>query len=130
MAETDQERFAEEEKVKILLHEYATLRNEILTRTTNSYQLIASGAAALITLLIVQPWGVHSMLALATVLSTFIYLFFLITRDISKAAKRLSELEQDINRRAGETLLVCESRWGGVVAGHWGRGTPLPRNHG
>jgi len=118
--------FSEEEKVKILLHEYASLRSEILTRTSNLYQLIAFCAALFV-------WAVshksyHFWIATLSVFIVFLFFFRLISRDIDKAATRLRELEQDINRRAGETLLVWEVRWGGAVTGHWGRGKPLPQD--
>jgi len=127
MAEPSQECFSEEERVKILLQEYATLRTEILTRTTNWFQLIGSGAVLFVWIM-GQPLGVRFWVALVAVLVVFSFLYRLITRDIDKAAKRLRELEQDINCRAGETLLVWETRWGGAVTGHWGRGKPLPPN--
>jgi len=113
--------------VKILLHEYATLRSEILTRTSNLYQLIAVGAALFVWVM-GQPLSVRFWVALVATLVVLASFCWLITRDIHKAAKRLRELEKDINCRAGETLLVWETRWGGAVTGYWGRGRPLPPN--
>lgn len=125
MTELTQERFGEEEKVKILLQEYATLRSEILTRTTNLYQLIAIGAWLFVWTM-GQSLSARFWVALFTAVLIVSFFYRLISRDIDKAATRLRELEQDINFRAGEALLVWETRWGGAVTGHWGRGEPLP----
>jgi hypothetical protein len=127
MAEPSQERFSQEERVKILLEEYSTLRNEILTRTTNLYQLIAIGAV-LFVWIVGQPMNVRFWITLVVELVVLSFCYWLISRDIDKAAKRLRELEKDVNRRAGETLLVWETRWGGAVTGYWGLGKPLPPN--
>ena len=126
MGSLRRKRFSEEEKVKILLQEYASLRSEILIRTSNLYQLLAF-CCALFTWIMAHHRSDYFWVALFSVLLVFLFFFRLISRDIDKAAKRLRELEQDINLRAGETLLVWETRWGGAVAGYWGHGTPLPR---
>ena len=49
-------------------------------------------------------------------------------RDIGKAAERLRELENDINHRAGEQLLVWETYWGGAVTGILGRARPRAKS--
>lgn len=120
-----QRHFNEEEKVRILLQEYIALRNEILTRTSNLYQLLTV-CGALFVWVMTQSSSDHFWVALFSELIVFLFFFKLISRDIDKAAKRLRQLEHGINRRAGETLLVWETRWGGAVTGHWGHGTPLP----
>jgi hypothetical protein len=125
MGNPSQERFSQEERVKILLQEYVSLRSETLTRTTNLYQLLAF-SAVLFVWIMGQSSNDHFWVAFFSVLLVFLFFFRLISRDIDKAATRLRELEQDINHRAGETLLVWETRWGGAVAGYWGRGRPLP----
>jgi len=117
MAENVQIQFEEEEKVKILLQEYATLRNEILTRTNNLFQLFGIGAmgAGLIVLLkdpqLQLP--LWSWLALLCWLFVFLFFFFTIGSDIRKASWRVRRIEEDINRRSGETLLVWETLYGG-----------------
>lgn len=117
--------FSEEEKVKILLQEYASLRSEILARTTHMYQLRAAGTVLFVWIM-GQPVSVRFWIALVAAGIVVSFFFWLISRDIDKAARRLRELEKDINCRAGETLLVWETRWGGAVVGYWGRGSPLP----
>jgi hypothetical protein len=90
------------------------------------YQLIALVGTAFLWLM-GQTLGCRILLALAIVIPLLLYLFFLIKRDIDKAAKRLRELESSINRRAGEKdLLVWETRCGGAVAGYYGLSKPLP----
>jgi len=54
------------------------------------------------------------------VLVSFSYFCWLISRDSAKVAKRVRELEKDINCRAGETLLVWETLWGREVTGYPG----------
>lgn len=119
-------RFSEEEKVKILLQEYATLRSELLTRTNNVYQLITISAGLFVWILGRSPSSVLFWLALVAVLAPFSYFYWLLSCDIAKAAKRVRELENDINRRAGETLLVWETSWGRQVTGYWGKKTLSP----
>jgi hypothetical protein len=123
MIESVKAQFSEEERVKVLLHEYATLRNEILTRTTHLYQLIAVGTVLFVWIM-GQPLTARSWVVLGVGVFLIAFFYRLISRDIEKAARRLRELEEDINHRAGETLLVWERKWGGAVVGHWGRGKP------
>jgi len=121
--------FSEEEKVKILLQEYASLRSEILTRINNMYQLIAISAALVIWITRQSMSVGFSVAFVAGVVAAVIvvaFFFWTISRDIAKAARRLRELEKDINCRAGETLLVWETQWGGAVVGYWLGTKPLP----
>jgi hypothetical protein len=115
--------FSEEEKVRILLNEYATLRSEILGRTNHMYQLGAAGTV-LVLWTIGRPVGFGFWFGLTIALVALPYFFWLISRDVQKAATRLRELEKESNSRAGETLLVWETRWGGAVTGIWGKGKP------
>jgi hypothetical protein len=117
--------FSEEDKVRILLHEHGTLRSEVSARTNNLYQLGAAGTALFVWIM-GRPLGFGFWFALTTSLVVILYFYWLISRDIKKAATRLRELEKEINSRAGETLLVWETRWGGAVTGIWGRAKPLP----
>jgi hypothetical protein len=109
--------------IQILLQEYSTLRSEILGRTNNIYQLIAGVPAVLIFILQQQS---HFLILLSILIATTGLFTWLISRDISKAARRLRQLEREINRRAGDHLLEWETRWGGNVTGYWGRAEPLP----
>ncbi len=124
MTKPNNKPFDEVEKVKILLQEYATLRSEILTRTSNMFQLFAI-AASMLVWIIGRPVDLRFWLAIFILILAGIFFYWLISRDIKKAATRLRELEIDINRRAGEELLVWEIKWGGDVTGYFGRGEPM-----
>ena len=117
------EQLGQAEKVRILLHEYATLRAEILARIGHMYPLGAA-SAALFFWLLARPFNFWLWLAFIASLIVVTYFYWLISRDIKKAARRLRELEHDINERAGETLLIWETKWGGTVTGWMGRGEP------
>jgi hypothetical protein len=119
MVENVQIQFKEEEKVKILIQEYTTLRNELLTRTNNLFQLLGIGlGGGLGGVLIVlskdvQPPLWSWLLALLCWIFVFLFFFLRIGSDIRRAAWRVRKLEKDINRRSGETLLIWETLYGG-----------------
>ena len=113
-------------KIQVLLQEYGGLRTEIVHRTNNMYQLIAVGAVVLgFVLSGTNAYRIAIDVAIGA--PALKYFHWLITRDIRKAARRLREIEKDVNARAGENLLVWETYFGGEVTGHWGRGRELPR---
>jgi hypothetical protein len=133
MTAVTQKEFTEKDKIQILLHEYDTLRQEILTRTRTGHQILAV-AAVLFIWIITQImtgnpsfwfWTILVGFLAASVAAVSVAAWFTM-RDIGKAAKRIRELESDINSRAGEDLLIWETRWGGAVTGFWGRARPLP----
>ncbi|MBC7783005.1 MAG: hypothetical protein H7144_04125 [Burkholderiales bacterium] len=124
--------FKEEEKIRILLYEYAGLRSEITNRTNNGFQMLTVGGAVVIWLLsrvqdarsLLTDWPFWTCIA-ASVISIGLGSWFTI-RDINKAAMRLREIEADINRRAGEpNLLQWETRWSSMMTGFWGRSRPI-----
>jgi ABC-type uncharacterized transport system permease subunit len=127
MQSSDLPQISTEEKIKILLHEYATLRQEIIARTGHGFQLMSVGSVLLAWVIITQTRASLFWPALAIAVTVFLVAAWFTLRDIRKAATRIQELEKDINRRAGEELLVWESKWGGVVTGFWGRARPLDR---
>ena len=112
--------FTEQDKVQILLHEYDTLRQEVLNRTSNGFQLLAVGAALFVWMI----GGQHPnnrfwfWIGLALALFAVSLAAWFIFRDISKAAKRIRELEGSINARAGEELLMWETRCGCDATGY------------
>ncbi|MFA6054721.1 MAG: hypothetical protein WC769_05025 [Thermodesulfovibrionales bacterium] len=120
MSNEDPEAFP---KIQILLQEYSTLRSEILSRTNNMYQLIVGAPTVLIFILQNKS---HFWILFAILVAVSCLFSWLISRDISKAARRLRRLENDINFRAKDHLLEWETRWGGNVTGYWGRAEPLP----
>jgi hypothetical protein len=113
------------EKIQILLHEYDTLRTEIINRTGFGFQLTAIGVAFL-GVMITQGRSIVFWCALVVGLAVMALSSWWNVRDIWKAAERLRELERDINKRAREDLLQYESFWGAAAAGWFGRSRPLP----
>jgi fatty acid desaturase len=120
------------DKIHILLQEYNALRSEMLQRINAMMQWIVVGAAATIGL-ITLIWGnrtdpqLRFLVILLVVVWCLIFLglIFLI-RDRNKLSRRIRELEKDINHRAGETLLVWETRWGRSATGLRQPWKPLP----
>jgi hypothetical protein len=105
-------------KIEVLLHEYDTLRQEVMSRYSAQFQTIgAIGVifAALIAAMVTGLGVVPGLWLIACGFVAFWALFLWADADISRLAKRLIELEKDVNTRAGETLLVWESSrsWGG-----------------
>ena len=109
----------ETEKVRILLAEYSALRSEIIGRISNIYQVVGFGAVILAWIL-QQQFASHKFWEFTAVLAAGIMLCgrFLLF-DIRRSAMRVRELEGEINRRAGEKLLVWESERGGLNASYW-----------
>ncbi len=114
----------EPDKIKILLSEYTSLSNQIISRFAGQCQLYSIIAAVTIGLL-----GVYfadfisgcSLLGLLVLTALFLaWLWLDIDRDIAKAALRIREIEARINVSAGEQLLEWETKWGrgGVIGKH------------
>ena len=111
------------QKAQILLHEYNTLRAEVLSRYVAQFQ---SGGVASIVLL-----GIFTLFAnigfsfwflglVVLDLALFGAVLIWIDIDIAKAAGRLREIETQVNALAGETLLRWENQYGlgGIVGKH------------
>lgn len=118
--------FTQKDKVQILLHEYDTLRTEVIHRINNVYQLLAFVVAligvlgALVSNLYMgasssAKVGPRGLIFIAFVSLPVIWLCAnLISQDLNRIASRLRELENEINERAGEQLLkweTCQSQW-------------------
>jgi hypothetical protein len=128
------------ESVQILLHEYDTLRQEILQKTSNIYQIIAIIAAVLVAVLnwfgsndanvihIIPPSPLY-LYSLFVAELGLAYAWAIIGRDIWKAAARVKEIEKSIDDATGEWyLLRWERLWGGSERGIFGlsRHAPVP----
>lgn len=103
------------QKIQILLHEYDTLRNEVLSRYAAQFQ--STGVLAIIiigltTVLITQGAKITILVLIGITVMLYIGAQIWIDYDIAKAARRLREIEADVNSRAGETLLQWETVWG------------------
>ena len=99
-------------KVEILLREYDTLRQEVMSRYAAQFQGI--GTLGVVIVGLVAAVAAHfdrdtCIWLMVGAFAVFIALFMWADADISRIAKRLRELERDINKRAGETLLVWET---------------------
>ncbi len=127
-------RLTQKDRIQILLAEYASLRSEILARTSYGFQLMAISSIAL-TWMVVQSSGSLSNLfwiVLTVIGIVFCMSIFVNIRDLKKAAHRVKELEHEINSRAGEHLLIWESLSGaltrmGLIRSFFTLIEPLPR---
>jgi len=105
-----------EEKVKILLAEYSSLKAEITARTGHGFQVggFAVTAMALLASASEVTWRIIALVM--TICLLLAGASFLTLRHIRVAAERIRELEQDINKRAGEELLVWDTSF---LPKHW-----------
>jgi hypothetical protein len=122
------------DKIQILLHEYDGLRSEIVQRWVGTQQQISIGVLVLMGVITVlvstkaeYPRASILYVLLAIAIGIFGYAMWQVRRDTCKAATRVSEIEQDVNQRAGEELLQWETRWGGCVTGFWGSARPFKK---
>jgi hypothetical protein len=125
MGDGSSELLSQKDKIHILLQEYNTLRAELVLNGNKTFQLLSLGGA-LFVLIISRPPDARFWTALVAALVGVSYFSFVVMRDMRRLAKRVRELEDDINRRAGEELLIWESRWGRAVTGFIVQRAPLP----
>ena len=110
---------SEFEKIQILLAEYNTLRDEVISRVDTGYQIVAFVLAAL-TIVVGVRFDWRMELSLLGTLSLLIWLIWLFAmRDLACLARRVIALEAEINKRSGEELLIYESRLGGGARDFW-----------
>lgn len=112
------------EKISIIMHEYDTLREEIIQKNLNTTQIVSQSSIATITLI-----GVISAVFIANLVSNLAFVLLLITiiptfiaisgtailwlsADTRKLSRRIREIERDINKRTGERLLRWENDYG------------------
>lgn len=110
--------------IYVIIAEYSSLRSEILTRTSNMYQLFGAGFATLLWIF-TNSYSYSTLIVFFVGVFFFLLFYWLIERDIRKAARRIREIEREVNNRTGEQLLIWESRWGGGVTGFFGTARPL-----
>lgn len=113
------------DKINILLHEYDTLREEIVNRTGHGYQLLSVAAVLVVWIIGKDKFDCRFWFALVLTSCLLGYGGWAIFRDIGKASSRIRELEKNINNRAGEVLLIWETKRGGAVTGYLGQSKPL-----
>jgi hypothetical protein len=119
MAGGSAEPLGEKERLQVLLAEYNTLRAEILTRTSNGFQ-VASISAGLIAILLQWPVGVRFWMGLSLGLTLCGCCLWIILSATAKLEARLRTLEQAINDRVGEELLTWERSYGAAQKGPYG----------
>jgi uncharacterized membrane protein len=120
------------DKINIVLHEYDSLRDEIIQRWVGTQTDISVGVLVIIGVLTAVFSSGRITSAQIIVLGGVIFVGILIfgygmwqvDRDTRKAAQRLREIESEVNQRAGEEILKWETRWGGAVTGFWGSAKP------
>lgn len=122
------------DKNQILLHEYDSLRGEIVQRWLGMQQQISIGVLVLLGVITVlfsnkikhpRDYILYGVLGVAVLI--FIYAMWQVRRDTLKAAERVRQIEYEVHQRAGEELLQWETRWGGGVTGFWGSASPIRR---
>jgi hypothetical protein len=99
------------DKIQILLAEYNTLRSEIITRGGTGFQIIAI-AAGLLALLLQRQIDTRFVIGCIVLVAGTAAFTWIITGNIGKLSRRITEIEKDINKRAGETLLSWETAHG------------------
>jgi hypothetical protein len=119
----------EKDKVEILMEEYKSLRGEILQRNTVFNNFITVSATATVTLFafIVLHYLIFGFSLLIILASVMFGLFKLVEFDTLAAADRVREIEQEINQRAGERLLVWETDHGLYTVPYGPRGRHILR---
>jgi uncharacterized membrane protein YkgB len=105
------ETFKSEEKVKILLAEYASLMSEIVARTGHGFQVSGFAITALAFLATAPSVTWRTILALTFIVLLLVGATFLTLRHVQLAAVRIREIERDVNRRAGENLMIWGISW-------------------
>ena len=106
---------SEFEKIAILLHEYDTLRNEILERHASLvafYVILTLMVSYAITLLWRDRANISGRILLVLVVAIFAIVTLVFNADTVRAAKRIRQIETEVNARAGEVLLRWETEWG------------------
>jgi hypothetical protein len=116
----------DEQKIAILIAEYNSFEIRTVTRTGHGFQIAGFSITALSIWAAEETTG-KTWLALIAIILLLVGSGWFTFREITKANRRLREIEGDVNDRAGEDLLVWESLWDGWATGFWGRANPRSR---
>jgi hypothetical protein len=119
VSEKPPEPIGPKEKLQVLLAEYNTLRAEILTRTSNGFQ-VTSIIAGLVAILLQWPLGPRFWMGVTLGVVLYICSLWIILSATAKLAARLRALEQIINVLVGEELLMWERSYGSAQIGPYG----------
>src|SRR5438067_2430716 len=99
--------------INVLLHEYDTLRAEIVSRASSRFQLV--GLAAVAATIVTARWGtgkhqrgiLEVTVALTILAGVAIWALFLFY--INRCAGRLKQIEAEINKALGCSVLIWEN---------------------
>lgn len=114
------------QKIAILIAEYNNLKSETVARTGHGFQIVGFSITAL-SIWAAEAANARTWLALAVIIVSLVTGGWFTFREITKANRRIREIEIDVNDRVGEDLLVWENLWDGRATGFWGRGDPRAR---
>jgi hypothetical protein len=118
---TEQTALGEKERVQILLAEYASLRTEANARISSMY-VVAGWSTVAVIWLLQQPWNNYSFWIGFLIWGMGAsYVARILGFDTANASRRCREIEGEINKRAGEKLLLWESERGGLNRSYWRR---------
>jgi hypothetical protein len=107
------------EKIKILLHEYDALRNELIARHAAGFQAASIGSAVLVGLITLKAtsfieWNILISLIALGIVIIFSTVVIWIDRIVFIAASHLREIETEVNAMAeAPRLLRWHSGYGG-----------------
>jgi hypothetical protein len=119
MSDNTESLLSERDKIPIILREYDGLRNSVINRTNNGY--VNFQIAAVLLALLTQRYHHRDFWPLVLlIIFTILIATWFVLRDIYKYSSRMKEIEADINKRAGEKLLVWESTCGATNLARWG----------
>jgi hypothetical protein len=99
-----------DDQILILLHEYDSLRSELINRTGFGFTLGTIGLGALAIVLSQTGWKLWIGLPVGILI--YGSAIILNVRGIQKNHARLVRIETDVNSRSGAHLLEWETRWG------------------
>ncbi len=117
------------DRIDILLKEYDTLRAEILNRTNNLFTLMAIGGGVL-TLLLSFKNELRLWLPLLLIFGLiFGFIAWVNDRNIRRIARRLMQIEYQVNQIAGgdTPLLEWETHWGAAARGIFRKDPPTAK---
>lgn len=113
-----EEEIGQREKLQILLAEYTSLRSEINSRISSTYSAVAV-LILLIVFVLQQNVGFKFYIGLFIAVVGTGICGRILAYDTFSAARRVQEIEAEVNRRAKEKLLIWETERGGLNAVRW-----------
>jgi hypothetical protein len=99
-------------KLRLLLVEYETLRQEILDRIKTRAQLLAVAVAAF-GFMLARDFQVTTLIAVTAMACLLTITWWRSGYLIRRCADRVTEIEKSVNHICGEEIMVWETRYGG-----------------